>query len=605
MTDYQPLYANSYALVIGIDKYEHLEPLGTAVRGARDLADLLEDRFDFKVTLLADADVTRANITGWLDSMRLNAGPDDRLLVYFAGHGLTFGTHAKQGYLALPESRASLPGSALQMRTVLDYAEIMTAKHLCFILDACFGGLALPVHKGRFEDKAAAALVQDVAVQVMTAGDEDERVPDGYGPGNLYSLFTWLVMEGLEGRGTSHGILTARSLYDYVRVNTAQIVGTALTPMLCATLASKGDFVFSELRRMKPPAPLEVPVPDLSKYVQALYATALTHLHAGELKEAHAALRDVLDLDPNHPRAQEKLAEVEERLAPPPPRPRKSPRRAKPKPAPPPEDKGLVPEGESPPVEVVAPPPPEPVVVVEPEPKRRRPPPFTLPMLEWCDIPAGKVTLADNAGTFHVEAFRIGKYPVTYAQFRAFVDAPDGFHNAEWWQGLAADEDDRSEPGQQKWPIDNHPRENVSWYDAVAFCRWLSRKLGYEVRLPTEWEWQRAAQGDDGREYPWGNEFGEVWCNTIESGIEQTTPVDRYPEGVSPYGVYDMSGNVWEWCLNEYGNPEDVGLAGSESRVLRGGAWGILRHGARAAFRHWSFPEALSGNVGFRCCARS
>jgi formylglycine-generating enzyme required for sulfatase activity len=222
-------------------------------------------------------------------------------------------------------------------------------------------------------------------------------------------------------------------------------------------------------------------------------------------------------------------------------------------------------------------------------------------MLEWVDIPAGSVTL-ESGQTFPVKPFRMSKYPVTYAQFQAFVDAPDGFYDDRWWVGLAADADHRSAPGEQEWPIDNHPRERVSWYDAVAFCRWLSSKLGQEVRLPTEWEWQWAAQGGDGRAYPWGNDFDASRCNTDESGLGRTTPVDAYPSGASPFGVMDMAGNVWEWCLNEYETPANTRLDGDASRVLRGGSW--LNYGgliARAVCRFRGLPNYRGlDDFGFR-----
>ena len=98
------------------------------------------------------------------------------------------------------------------------------------------------------------------------------------------------------------------------------------------------------------------------------------------------------------------------------------------------------------------------------------PPPF-----EWCEIPSGRVTLERNAGTFDVPPFLMAKYPITYEQFQVFVDAPDGWKNPAWWEGLAADASHRSAPGKQYFThAANLPRENVSWYDAVAFCRWLS-----------------------------------------------------------------------------------------------------------------------------------
>ena len=122
----------------------------------------------------------------------------------------------------------------------------------------------------------------------------------------------------------------------------------------------------------------------------------------------------------------------------------------------------------------------------------------------------------------------------------------------------------------------------------------------FEIRLPTEWEWQWAAQGPDGRAYPWGKDFDAGRCNTTESGIGMTTPVGSYAQGASPYGVLDMAGNVWEWCLNEQDKPTDTGLAGSAGRVVRGGSWGYYRRSARCASRDWDDPADRVNLIGFR-----
>ena len=119
-----------------------------------------------------------------------------------------------------------------------------------------------------------------------------------------------------------------------------------------------------------------------------------------------------------------------------------------------------------------------------------------LPEIVWCEVPGGEVTLKDNAGTFTVETFDIAKYPVTYRQYRAFLEAPDGFNNPVWWKELGLQ---MKEPGKQLNQYDNHPVMGLCWLDAVAFCRWLSIKLGYEVRLPTEWEWQQSDGGEQRR----------------------------------------------------------------------------------------------------------
>jgi formylglycine-generating enzyme required for sulfatase activity len=166
------------------------------------------------------------------------------------------------------------------------------------------------------------------------------------------------------------------------------------------------------------------------------------------------------------------------------------------------------------------------------------------PEFVWLPVPGGEITLERDAGTFTVQPFAISKYPVTWAQYRSFLEAEVGYGNERWWRGLAKREE---QPGEQYRQQDNHPAENVSWYDAVAFCRWLSARLGYEVRLPTEWEWQQAAiGGDSAREYPWGAHRDPAYANTWESHLGRATAVGVYPEGASPVGALDMGGNVEE-----------------------------------------------------------
>jgi formylglycine-generating enzyme required for sulfatase activity len=236
-----------------------------------------------------------------------------------------------------------------------------------------------------------------------------------------------------------------------------------------------------------------------------------------------------------------------------------------------------------------------------------------LPDIAWIAIPGGEITLEGNAGTLEVEPFHIAQYPVTYMQYLAFAKADDGFHNPQWWERLTADDTDRRAPGQQRWPIPNHPAETVSWYDAMAFCRWLSAKLGYEVRLPTEMEWQQSATGGNlVNTYPWGMEYISGYANIDETDrrgfgkkvgpylLNQTTAVGMYPQGASAQGVLDHSGNVWEWCLNTYDDPQNTAPGGTDTRVLRGGAWSISGGWARCAYRYWNPPSRRSNLWGFR-----
>jgi formylglycine-generating enzyme required for sulfatase activity len=146
----------------------------------------------------------------------------------------------------------------------------------------------------------------------------------------------------------------------------------------------------------------------------------------------------------------------------------------------------------------------------------------------------------------------------------------------------------------------------------MAFCAWLGHRLGREIRLPTEWQWERAARGTDGRAYPWGSAYLAGYANINESygdagphNLGQTSAVGIYPQGAAPEGVLDLSGNVWEWCLNEYGNPERVGPGGTAPRVVRGGSWLDAQDGARAGYRNDWPPYYRSDASGFRVLCAS
>jgi formylglycine-generating enzyme required for sulfatase activity/energy-coupling factor transporter ATP-binding protein EcfA2 len=185
----------------------------------------------------------------------------------------------------------------------------------------------------------------------------------------------------------------------------------------------------------------------------------------------------------------------------------------------------------------------------------------------------------------YLDDYWIAKYPVTNAQFERFVRETK-YQAGDW----------RSEfkPGKENYPV-----VNVNWDDAVAFCGWAGN------HLPTEAQWEKAARGTEARVYPWGNQWDAGRCNVSGRG---TTPVDRYPNGVSPYGNYDMVGNVEEWCADWYDanyyknspprNPKNE-VPGTR-RVLRGGAWGSTQPNAHSTIRNDTGSGNRKSHIGFR-----
>ncbi|MBN1200414.1 MAG: SUMF1/EgtB/PvdO family nonheme iron enzyme [Anaerolineae bacterium] len=230
---------------------------------------------------------------------------------------------------------------------------------------------------------------------------------------------------------------------------------------------------------------------------------------------------------------------------------------------------------------------------------------------EWVTIPGGRTTLKPGGylaepTDFAVAAFTIARYPVTNRQYAAFIEAA-GYANRVWWTDPGwAIKEQKGWSAPRFWESGGYmgadcPVIAVSWYEAIAFCRWLSDASGQSISLPTEQQWQRAAQGDDGREFPWGNETPhELLCNWNRD-VNRTSPVTRYPDGASPYGVMDMSGNVWEWCLTGW-ESGTTSLDSSERRVARGGCWiNDSPLTLRVTLRDGPYPVDAYNLCGFRC----
>ncbi len=267
--------------------------------------------------------------------------------------------------------------------------------------------------------------------------------------------------------------------------------------------------------------------------------------------------------------------------------------------------------------------------------------------MEFVDLSAGVLLMGDDrfreASPQHrveMRAFGIGKFPVTNQEFAAFVNeggyATPRFWTTMGWKALSARP--YSAPAYWSDPRFNSPRQpvvGVTWYEAVAFCNWLTEKWRQGdketarpggnsslclppssfARLPSEAEWEYAARGaESARNFPWGDKFERRRANTSESGIGRTTPVDQFPEGVSPFGVWDLSGNVFEWTLSKWGaNWQELEyvypyraddgreeVEGSGARVMRGGSWFNPYPEALCAYRSRYLAGSRGSNIGFR-----
>ncbi|MBN1932714.1 MAG: SUMF1/EgtB/PvdO family nonheme iron enzyme [Desulfobacterales bacterium] len=224
--------------------------------------------------------------------------------------------------------------------------------------------------------------------------------------------------------------------------------------------------------------------------------------------------------------------------------------------------------------------------------------------------------------TVILPTFYIGKYPATVAQYRAFVDATNYEpENPDCLKG-----------------VDNHPVVDVTWYDALRYCEWLTETLRnwentpeplatllkagdekngpWRITLPSEAQWEKAARGKDGRVYPWGEKPNTDFANYLNTGIGNTSAVGCFPHGQSPYGCLDMAGNVWEWTRSLWGkdwirpayhypyNPDDGRenpKAGNEMRrVLRGGSFYLNAADVRCACRNGGYPVLRFDLIGFR-----
>ena len=222
-----------------------------------------------------------------------------------------------------------------------------------------------------------------------------------------------------------------------------------------------------------------------------------------------------------------------------------------------------------------------------------------LPNIDWVDIPAGEVI--EKAQPHRVDAFQISRHCISLAQYRAFVRHAD-YADPSWW----VDGKVRA-PHDNLGRIDNYPVVNVSWYEALAFCHWLSARpenRDRDIQLPDWFQWNRAAVGDTNADYPWGADYQPGFANVrdtdhLQHHIGGVCASGLFPQAASPFGVLDLSGNVWEWSLSKKDDLADTNVD-RDRRALRGGSWDFVPVSARVRIRNHDHPVDRYYDLGFR-----
>ena len=623
----------AWAVVIGIDEYELMPRLSYAVADAQAVARLLE-RQGFQVTELYNKEAHRRGILQELgEKLVERTEAHDRVLIFFAGHGETKkakGEGKEMGYLMPVNVRpGSLTDSAISMGLIQELADGLPAKHVLFLVDACYAGIAGRRSRGvpaKASEDYFKVITRERGRQLITAGGGDQEALEG--PEWGHSVFTYYLLEGL-GKGLADmnddGIIPASELHYYLdqRVfDAAQMKKHKQRPEMWVLAPEKGEFVFV---RDKPAGSSRASAVSSAKDPQTeqqrLQAEQDALEREKQLAEERAKLeaerRQVAEEKARQKAEREKmeraLREAEERAKLEAERRQKEEERRRAT-----EEKARNEQEERKREEAkqelkaleerqqqieeqqkltamfrkqmeemrqrTEPKQPAPI-----EEARVRPPSAPgqtgreitgkagAPMVL---VPAGEFLYGDNNQRLSLPAFYMDKYEMTTSRYAKFLQETARKQPFYWNQVSLASLGDR-------------PVVGVDWHDAEAYCRF------YGKRLPTEQEWEKAARGTDGRKYPWGNEepsrsiASYNWDSERNwQGYSTLASVESYESGKSPYGIYNMAGNVWEWTSSNYDG---------ERKALRGGSWTNYALDLRSTLRDWVTPTYRYYTLGFRC----
>ena len=609
------LYNASYALVIGNGNYTNgWDPLPGALQDVKEVAEALKTH-DFNVTLKTDLTTDEFNEAFLTFVLEHGADENNRLLFYYAGHGYTLplANEQERGYLVMVDApdpdtdKLGFVRESVNMETLVGESKAILARHVLFLFDSCFSGTILNA-RDRIRPESISDDIRHPVRQFITAGRANEPVPDR----SVFKIAFLAIIEGRAIEPFRDGYITGAELGLYLK-NQVPIYNEAQHPQygkIRDPKLDKGDFVFVLPQRNTSSPQADLP-PPATLSVTSTPSGATVYLNGAPIGET--PLR-AYEIDTGIRR--EKQVEIGLELT-----GYKS--RVK--------NVTLI-SGENVPWDVTLEPVLAPMIIGQDGAEMVLIPAGDFQMGSNYDIDEFNTGFDINASddekpvhTVYLDAFYIDRYLVTNAQFKAFVDA-----NPQWQGGIIPDEyhngyylDYWRRPFYKDWSYPdsaaNDPVMYVSWYAAMAYAQWAGK------RLPTEAEWEKAARGGlVGKAYSWGDDRPDV-NKASYYWSPMPTPVGSYPP--NGYGLYDMTGNVWQWCIDAYEedfyarSPRRNPLAGAmtlsevlrsfqtvtTSRVTRGGSsWDFWSDDSwRVAFRSGDLPtyagDEKAGLLGFRC----
>jgi formylglycine-generating enzyme required for sulfatase activity len=595
-----------YFLGIAIDEYEHWPQLRNAKRDVQAVAAVLQEKFGYQeehISLLTDSEASRENIIVQLDAYEACITRQDTLVIYFAGHGHLKKGKKEVGYWVPVDGKLETTASYIPNSTALEHISNINSLHTFVIVDACFSGIMLKRGEIHEEVRNPQELLGRPSRWALCSGRHNEAVDDG--PTGEHSPFAGSILRKL--RAHQDDYLLVGDLIREVRKVKIQGQQPDGGPLRQLEDEDGGEFAFENVGISKQAADeavwrmiMSMPEESLIQVGEKRSQLSLfcdTHegskhlteaIHLGEqleerqaflgLRNAEFSLRGFLSTFPDSPYEQEVRKRLEAILK-------------TAAPSNPPKVENNKQDSSK--------------LLVLPKKKSSsvttKKPVNNFPLPEMILVEGGSFDMGctseqqdcwEDEQPVHrvtLDSYFIGKYPVTQALWRAVMGT-----NPSYFKGC-----------------DQCPVEQVSWKDVQDFIRRLNERTGQNYRLPTEAEWEYAARGGNkSRHYmrAGGNMIDDIGWYESNSG-KKTHPIGQ--KLANELGLYDMNGNVWEWCNDWYKaysasaqtNPK--GPATGSRRVVRGGSWDVEPQFCRIAIRSYVSPGSGLINVGFRLARSS